>query len=49
MMEWFGIWQGHLVYLDLMARLTSLSDKAFLEGKEGPKSLSEDLNGGNSK
>jgi hypothetical protein len=49
MMERFGIWQGHLVYLDLMARLTSLSDKAFLEGREGPKSLSEDLNGGGSK
>jgi len=46
MKERFGIWQGHLVYLDLMAKLTSLSDKAFLEGKEGPKSLHEDFGGG---
>jgi hypothetical protein len=43
MMERFGIWKGHLVYLDLMAKLTSLSDKAFLEGKEGPKSLHEEF------
>ncbi|NYF91157.1 hypothetical protein RBB79_16195 [Tunturiibacter empetritectus] len=46
MMERFGIWKGHLMYLDLMAKLTSLSDKAFLEGKEGPKSLHEDFGGG---
>jgi hypothetical protein len=46
MMERFGVWQGHLLYLDLMAKLTSLSDKAFLEGKEGPKSLSEDIGDG---
>jgi hypothetical protein len=46
MMERFGIWQAHLGYLDLMAKLTSLSDKAFLEGKEGPKSLHEDFGGG---
>jgi hypothetical protein len=49
MMERFGIWQGHLIYLHLMARLASLSDKAFLEGKDGPKSLSEDIGGGGGK
>jgi hypothetical protein len=45
-LERFGIWQGHLVYLNLMARLSSLSDKAFLEGREGPSKLSEDLGSG---
>jgi hypothetical protein len=42
-LERFGIWQGHLVYLNLMARLSSQSDKAFLEGREAPHSLSENL------
>jgi hypothetical protein len=45
-LERFGIWQGHLVYLNLMARLSSLSDKAFLEGREAPSKLTEDLGGG---
>lgn len=45
-LERFGIWQGHLVYLNLMTRLSSLSDQAFLEGKEAPNKLSEEIDGG---
>ncbi len=40
--EDLGTWSAHLTYLDLMAKLASQSDKAFLEGKEGPKSMHED-------
>ena len=42
-LERFGIWRGHLLYLELAAKLTAESDQAFLEGKEGPESMSEQL------
>lgn len=42
-LERFGVWRGHLVYLDLMAKLTYLSDKAFLDGKDAPKDLYENI------
>jgi hypothetical protein len=42
----FGIWRGHLSYLALMAKVTSLNDKAFLEGKEGPKEMHEAMGSG---
>jgi hypothetical protein len=48
-LERFGIWQGHLVYLNLMARLSSMSDVAFLEGREGPTKLTEEFGGGEGK
>jgi hypothetical protein len=35
-LERFGIWQAHLTYVDLMARVTAENDAAFLVGKEGP-------------
>jgi hypothetical protein len=45
-LERFGIWRGHLSYLTLMAKVTALNDKAFLEGKDGPKEMHEQLGGG---
>jgi hypothetical protein len=42
-LERFGIWQAHLVYLDLMAKVTAANDLAFLEGKEGPHSMHEEM------
>jgi hypothetical protein len=45
-LERFGIWNAHLLYLDLMARVTSANDEAFLEGKEGPHEVHLDLGGG---
>ncbi|MEO6806712.1 MAG: hypothetical protein ABI286_07430 [Edaphobacter sp.] len=38
-LERFGIWNAHLGYLDLMARVTTQMDQAFLEGKEPPHSF----------
>lgn len=40
-LERFGVWREHLLYLGLMAKVTALSEKAFLEGKEAPTSMSE--------
>ena len=34
-LERFGIWQAHLTYVDLMAKVTAENDAAFLVGKEG--------------
>jgi hypothetical protein len=45
-LERFGIWKAHLTYLDLMAKVTALNDQAFLEGKEGPHEMHEELQGG---
>ena len=39
----FGVWRGHLAYLALMAKVTAATDKAFLEGKEGPHEMHEEL------
>jgi hypothetical protein len=44
-LERLGIWQAHLVNVSLMARLSLMSDNAFLSGKEAPKELHEDLSG----
>lgn len=45
-LERFGIWNAHLVYLDLMAQVTTQTDQAFLEGKEPPHSMHMDMGGG---
>jgi len=45
-LERFGVWRGHLAYLELMAKVTAATDKAFLEGKEGPHEMHEELGGG---
>jgi hypothetical protein len=45
-LERFGVWQAHLSYLVLMAKVTAADDKAFLEGKEGPHEMHENLQGG---
>ncbi|MGD0442344.1 MAG: hypothetical protein ABSA39_00270 [Edaphobacter sp.] len=45
-LERFGIWKAHLAYLDLMAKVTALNDQAFLEGKEGPREMHEEMHGG---
>ena len=45
-LERFGIWKAHLLYLDLMAKVTALNDQAFLEGKEGPHEMHEDMSTG---
>lgn len=42
-LERFGIWNAHLLYLDMMAQLTAGTDKAFLEGKPGPTDIHEEL------
>jgi hypothetical protein len=42
-LERYGVWRGHLVFLDLMAKVTAASDKAFLEGKKAPTSMEEKL------
>lgn len=42
-LERFGIWQGHLLYLDLMARGADQTQQAFLEGRNGPRDLHEDM------
>jgi len=45
-LERFGIWQAHLTYVDLMARVTAENDAAFLVGKEGPHEAHVNLGGG---
>ena len=45
-LERFGIWRAHLLYLELMAKVTALNDQAFLEGKEGPHEMHEDMSTG---
>jgi hypothetical protein len=42
-LEKFGVWQAHLSYLVLSAKLTAADDLAFLEGKEGPQHMHYDL------
>lgn len=42
-LERFGIWNMHLLYLDLMAQLTAGTDKAFLEGKAAPTDIHEEM------
>jgi hypothetical protein len=42
-LEKFGVWQAHLSYLVLSAKVTAANDKAFLEGKEGPQRMHYDL------
>jgi hypothetical protein len=36
-LERFGIWQAHLTYVDLMAKVAAETDAAFLVGKDGPR------------
>jgi hypothetical protein len=45
-LERFGIWQAHLTYVGLMAKVTAENDAAFLAGKEGPHEAHVDLGGG---
>jgi hypothetical protein len=45
-LERFGVWQAHLAYLDLMAKVTAQTDEAFLEGREGPHEMHMQLGGG---
>ena len=42
-LERFGVWRGHLMFLALAARLTAANDEAFLEGKEAPTTMSEQM------
>ncbi len=44
-MERLGTWQAHLSYLSLMAKVSLMTDRAFLEGKEAPKEMHEDMSG----
>jgi hypothetical protein len=44
-LERFGIWQAHLAYVGLMAKVTSENDAAFLVGKEGPAEMHLDMGG----
>jgi hypothetical protein len=41
--EQFGIWQGHLLYLKIAARVLQEQQNAFLEGREPKHNLSERL------
>jgi hypothetical protein len=45
-LERFGIWNAHLAYLDLMAKVTTQTDQAFLDGKEPPHHMHEEMGGG---
>ena len=45
-LERFGVWQAHLAYVDLMAKVTAQTDQAFLEGKEPPHEMHMQLGGG---
>jgi hypothetical protein len=45
-LERFGIWQAHLTYVDLIAKVTAENDTAFLVGKEGPREAHVDMGGG---
>ena len=40
------MWNAHLLYLDLMAKVSAQTDQAFLEGKEGPHEMHEDIHTG---
>jgi hypothetical protein len=42
-LEQFGVWNAHLLYLDMMAQLTAGTDKAFLEGKAAPTDIHEEI------
>ena len=42
-LERFGVWQAHLLYLHLMAKVAAANDEAFLAGKPGPHSMHEDI------
>jgi hypothetical protein len=42
-LERYGVWRGHLIYLSLMAKITAASDRAFLEGKDAPENMSEQI------
>jgi len=42
-LERYGVWRGHLIFVDVMAKVTAASDKAFLEGKEGPIVMGEQI------
>jgi hypothetical protein len=48
-LERFGIWQAHLAYVGLMAKVTSENDAAFLVGKEGPGEMHVNMGGGGGK
>jgi hypothetical protein len=48
-LERFGVWNAHLLYLNLMAKVTFETDKAFLEGKEPPHSMHMEMGGGGGK
>jgi hypothetical protein len=48
-LERFGVWQAHLAYVDLMAKVTAQTDQAFLEGKEPPHEMHMELGGGGGK
>src|ERR1700677_38996 len=41
--EQFGIWQGHLLYLKIAARVLQEQQNAFLEGREPKHKMSERL------
>jgi hypothetical protein len=45
-LERFGVWQAHLTYLGLMAKVTAEDDEAFLAGKEGPREAHVEFGGG---
>ncbi len=45
-LERFGIWNAHLLYLDLMAKVGAQTDQAFLDGKEPPREMHEDIHTG---
>ena len=42
-LERFGVWQAHLSYLVLTAKVTAANDEAFLQGKDGPAHMHYDL------
>jgi hypothetical protein len=45
-LERFGVWNAHLMYLDLMAQLSAGTNQAFLEGREAPHELHEGIDDG---
>jgi hypothetical protein len=48
-LERFGVWQAHLAYVDLMAKVTADTDTAFLEGREPLHEMHMELGGGGGK
>ena len=42
-LERFGVWQAHLSYLLLAAKVTTANNHAFLEGKAGPTEMQMQL------